>query len=356
MTTLARLAASLFLLAGVVTALPAVAGADAHLPTCNPGDDPDGDGYGWTGDWPDGESCKVRADTPPPADQGGTTNLGAVDPATGLPVCGPEHDPDGDGYGWLGDWPDGSSCLVRAAATPGPAPDDTAPTIDDVDATLGVGAAAGSHLPHCPNAENDPDGDGYGWIGDWPTGESCVVVALLTLYVEPGTHPGCPEIGPDNDGCYIQFMTTHPTLHEKNLIDPDGRVADVIIGLGMTVGGLLGGPTVAGTVVGAIIGAGLGISAVDAFNAYYGRIQENLAWLEKNNQQAVNFAFSMVAEQTGIYSNPTDEFCGGCSSADTGWDAADADCGGCADPFGDAHEDDAHDDGNPGSDPGGGEL
>lgn len=85
--------------AGSTLLAPAPVSADPTLPTCGPEADPDGDGYGWLGVWPDGTSCRVVDDAENPP--GGESS--SADDCV---------DPDGDGWGWRGEWPDGESCQV----------------------------------------------------------------------------------------------------------------------------------------------------------------------------------------------------------------------------------------------------
>ncbi len=99
--------------------------------------DDDGDGWGWRGVWPAGESCEVAA--------GGASSGGGLG---GLGEC---VDPDGDGWGWRGVWPAGESCEVAAG-----------------------GASSGGGLGGLGECVDD-DGDGWGWRGVWPAGESCEV-------------------------------------------------------------------------------------------------------------------------------------------------------------------------------------
>lgn len=247
-------------------------------------------------------------------------------------------DPDGDGWGWQGTWPAGGSCKVE----------DLAPPPVETLADTNVGVAAQPEPETIEVADTAPDA----WLVDLDeltAAELDEDSIFLKVAFQRGSASFCPDIGPDNDDCVLLAQSTVSRLVAKNAIDPDGRAADAIIGVSVSVGAFLGAPSVVGVALGAATGWAVGLSAIEAINGIY-------AWgkrgLDSNRAWAQDGWAASVGATNGLNSNTTDADCGGCDAPDTSFDSTDADCGGCGNPGGSEAEGDAPAEG-PGDSPDG---
>ncbi len=123
-----------------------------------------------------------------PAQQNNARPAAAQMAANGMPYCGANNDPDGDGFGWQNN----QSCVVkgsRADTHPNCASSASDP---DGDGYGWENERSCIVVSHCASAASDPDGDGFGWENN----RSCIVLPNQAQ----GRFPACTSSGSDPDG------------------------------------------------------------------------------------------------------------------------------------------------------------
>lgn len=253
--------------------------------------DPDGDGWGWAGSWPNGVSCRM--------------------------AC---VDPDGDGWGWRGVWPAGGSCEMVTS------PSHT----EQVDTTSTVSDVTAQTAPVARSASNGERTGHFVNPSKLSPNQLDENADLLRVSLFSGAHSSCAANGPDGDDCIAWILLSEPGVTTKEDGVPDSVAEAITVGtsaiggfIGETVGGKKGGAI--GTVIGHYTGKGI-VAALNAYGKTWG-------WVYSEQEAARQGAWAASQGATnGLGTNTTDADCGGCDTADTSFDSTDSDCGGCDAP------------------------